>query len=386
MTIDDYLKKGYECMSRDDMRSAVEYFQAASQSDPKNEEAKLCLYIAYNRQDKPQYAEKYHDGKIQPVNVPYSDTSYIKWHKEQVIAKWKRIFSAEFLNYLECVPTDDFIDDNDVISYQLILSRLKNRSQGKSAYYYLAHPLYCKDRSVQLPLLNGSLEIEKKHNLRRFSGKDEITVQSIKCAGDGYTTTDKFSSNVNQYFQGDNLLEKVEYEYYALWAHYYLGLWQWEQWHPFANMREIVGRRHEIIGIDEEMHEIAAKLNENAQKEKEATIFSTITETTISQHELLTPAFLEKPSLKTIEIYTNDDLADCGLEPLQNKDGNYGRYFASTLFFAGSDGKKYASAIFGSREDQKLEVGNRLQIFWSEKAKDNYDRMLIHDGVCIILE
>ena len=171
MTNDEYLKKGYDCMARDDIRRAVEYFQAALASDPENKEAKMCLYMAYNRQGKPQYAEKYYDGKIPVVNAPYSytpysskDTSYIEWHKKQVIEKWKRIFNVNLMSIGSAYKEIGFDDVADVLCYQLILSPLKRKetSKNKVVYSYLAHPLYCKDKRTNLPMLLGNMEVEKK--------------------------------------------------------------------------------------------------------------------------------------------------------------------------------------------------------------------------------
>ena len=367
-SLDEYMKNGYECMSQNNVAQAIEYFQAARELEPNNEEANMCLYMACNRLGKPQYAKKYHDGKI-PTNALPLDTSYIKWHKEQVIEKWKRVFSAEFAFDPECCG-GDLIDDADVISYQLILSRLKQNtySKDKSHYYYLACPLYSKDKGDKLPLLHGNIEVEKE-------GADEISVCSLEYKNGERIPVDKFASIVDHHFRGNNLLEKIEYEYYSLWAHHYLGLWQWEQWHPFANIKDTVGKKHLIMGIDEEMREIASQLNEESEVRGKK-LFSFYEESLLEE---ITPRFLSRLYIKSF-LVDEDVLGLCRINPLKKKPGNYGNYFASNMtleYSIGTIGREEASAVFGSYEGQVLTLGGSFHVVMSHSdAKD---------GACIIM-
>lgn len=373
-------------MARDDIRRAVEYFQAALASDPENKEAKMCLYMAYNRQGKPQYAEKYYDGKIPVVNAPYSytpysskDTSYIEWHKKQVIEKWKRIFNVNLMSIGSAYKEIGFDDVADVLCYQLILSPLKRKetSKNKVVYSYLAHPLYCKDKRTNLPMLLGNMEVEKKdHKHSEIESLDFRLLDYIP------ENEDDFITNIHGYCKGDNLLEKIEYEYYTLWAHYYLGLWQYEQWNPQSTMEEIVGKKHLIIGIDEEMHEIACELNEKYKKEGK--IISTVYLDDIEMmiFDEFKMWLLERPLSDCIEL--NYEMCSfIQMRPLQSKCGIYGCYYVSSIH-ADIDGNKFVNTVFGSFEGQELRNGDFIRVLRTYTTPSRKEEH-IHDGACIIV-
>lgn len=368
---DKYMQNGYACMSQNNFAQAIEYFQAVLQSDPKNEEAKMCLYLAYTKQGKPQYAEQYRTDIELSASIPPLETSYVKWHKEQVIEKWKSIFKAN--SFL--IPNGDLVDDSAIVSYQLILSPLKTSSpsKGKSNYFYLLHPLFSNKKRGVMPRLAGELEVAKNQLQGPLRGTYlEFPIHSITQASSFvWKPSAVFAPEHIEDIRCDNQLEKVEYEYYQLWANHYLGLWQWEKWNPLANIKDTVGKKHVIMGIDEEMRKIASILNEESEKNG-IDIFSFYEE---SIEEELTPQFQNKLRMKSFRLAL-DEIESCQINPLKNKHGNYGEYFVSNMIVRDVAGD-LASAVFGSYEGQVLTLGDYFHIVMSHSdAKD---------GACIIM-
>ena len=369
---DKYMQNGYACMSQNNFAQAIEYFQAVLQSDPKNEEAKMCLYLAYTKQGKPQYAKQYRTKVELSDSIPPLDASYVKWHKEQVIEKWKSVFKAEsFLT-----PNGDLVDDSAIISYQLILSPLKTSSpsQEKSNYFYLLHPLYSNKKRDVMPKLCGEMEVvkEKKKNRLIVGTHYDFSVHSVMQSSlFAWKTSNDFTPRHLEDVRSDSQLEKVEYDYYQLWANHYLGLWQWEKWNPLANIKDTVGKKYIIIGVDNEMREIASQLNEESEKYGKE-IFSLHNDSVVEE---LTPQFQKQIGLKSFRV-NMDDIDLCQINPLKNKHGNYGEYFVSNVIVRDAAGDM-ASAVFGSYEGQELTLGGSFHVVMSHSdAKD---------GACIIV-
>lgn len=370
--LDKYMQNGYACMSQNNFAQAIEYFQAVLQSDPKNEEAKMCLYLAYTKQGRPQYAEQCRTDKELSDSMPLIDASYVKWHKEQVIEKWKRVFKAEsFLT-----PNGDLVDDSAIISYQLILSPLKTSSpsQEKSNYFYLLHPLYSNKKRDVMPKLCGEMEVVKEKKKNKLIGGThyDFSIHSfMRSSSFAWKASNDFAPRHLEDVRCDSQLEKVEYDYYQLWANHYLGLWQWEKWNPLANIKDTVGKKHVIIGVDDEMREIAFQLNEESEKYGKE-IFSIYNGSVVEE---LTPQFQNRLCVKSFRV-DNDVISLCQNNPLKNKQGDYGNYFVSNMIVRDAAGD-LASAIFGSYEGQVLTFGDYFHIVMSHSdAKD---------GACIIM-
>ena len=369
---DKYMQNGYACMSQNNFAQAIEYFQAVLQSDPKNEEAKMCLYLAYTKQGKPQYAEQYRTNVEFGDPIPPLDASYVKWHKEQVIEKWKSIFKAN--SFL--IPNGDLVDDSAIVSYQLILSSSKTSSPSKekSNYFYLLHPLYSNKKRRVMPKLCGEMEViieKKKSNL--IGTYDDFSIHSItRSSPFAWKPSADFAPEHLEDIRCDNQLEKVEYEYYQLWANHYLGLWQWEKWNPLANIKDTVGKKHVVMGVDEEMREIASQLNEESEQNGKE-IFSFYEESLLEE---LTPQFQNKLWVKSF-LMDDFQIGLCRINPLENKQGIYGNYLVSTMIVRDADKGDLASAVFGSYEGQELTLGGSFHVVMSHSdAKD---------GACIIM-
>ena len=358
-SLDEYMKSGYECMSQNNVAQAIEYFQAALQSAPNNEEAKMCLYMAYNRLGKPQYAKKYHDGEI-PTNALPLDTSYIKWHKEQVIEKWGKIFNGRGI----------FKDENKMISCQLLLFP-ESGTDNKHVYDLLITPLNYINVDCSLPVISSIFPIEVQKEVQKnlqLSSLSERIYFRVKESdvfkySNGSPNRDHIAMEGPINTTGVNSLEKTEYEYYRLWACHYLGLWQWEKRHPFANIRDTVGKKFEIMGVDDEMNGIAELLHDNTGIRVPSNKISIMNE---HFYELNNDAELYYHDCKrgylTDLRLSNGALAALngdGLN-LKKRKGYYGDYFVDRLSFC-CNGETCSTVIFGSSDGQGLQAGDTIR-------------------------
>lgn len=360
---DKYMQNGYACMSQNNFAQAIEYFQAVLQFDPKNEEAKMCLYLALTKQGKPQYAEQYRKNVELSDTMPPLEASYVKWHKEQVIEKWSKVFNGPGITK----------DDHEMISCQMFLFP-ESGTDNKHRYDLLITPLNYINVKCSLPIIGSISPVEIKKEIQKGIFPGPRTYFEVKTAeSNGFGTCNYIPMQGPINTVGANALEETEYEYYRLWAYHYLGLWQWEKWHPFANIRDTVGKKFEIMGIDDEMSRIANLSHDSMSVRVPSDKISILNEhfcepnQAESFYQDLRRGYLSDFTLTQdyIDILNADDL------DLKKTKGYYGEYFVDSLSFC-CDDKTCSTVLFGSSGGQVLKPGDIIRYIW--------------DGVGVIIE